>query len=238
VVDLRTGRITSAEALLRWKHPERGLVSPLDFIPLAEETGLILPIGEWVLRTACRQASALQHAGLPAIRIAVNLAARQLAQADIVETVSRILADAAVHPKQIGLELTESSLIQNADAAKQTLDQVSALGVHISIDDFGTGYSSLSYLQRFPIDTLKIDRSFVQHLPHNSDNNAIATAIVTLAHALQMTVVAEGVETADQLDYLASIGCESMQGYYFSKPIPAEQFMALVAKNAAQAEVA
>jgi len=237
VVDLKTGRITSAEALLRWKHPERGFVSPLDFIPLAEETGLILPIGEWVLKTACQQARALKSAGLPAIRIAVNLAARQLAQVDIVETVSRILTETAVHPNQIGLELTESSLIQNADAAKKTLDQFSGLGIHISIDDFGTGYSSLSYLQRFPIDTLKIDRSFVQHLPNNPDNNAIATAIVTLAHALQMSVVAEGVETAEQQNYLASIACESMQGYLFSKPIPAEEFAALLAKNTAEVAV-
>ncbi|HUW51206.1 MAG TPA: EAL domain-containing protein [Sulfuricella sp.] len=230
-VDLETGRVPGMEALLRWKHPEFGMVSPLQFIPLAEETGLIVPIGEWVLREACRQNKAWQDAGLGRLRVSVNLSARQFRQQDIVEMTATALADSDLSADCLELELTESYIMQNPEAAISTLKQLEAMGVFLSVDDFGTGYSSLSYLRRFPIDCLKIDRSFVQDVPGSADAAAIVSAIVAMANSLKLEVVAEGVETIEQLDYLKQLQCNRMQGFLFSRPVPANEFEKLVMKQ-------
>ena len=227
LVDIKSGQITGMEALLRWNHPELGLVAPMEFIPLAEETGLIIPIGEWVLRTACAQARAWQDAGLPPLRLAVNLSARQF-QKDLVGTVTSILQETGLEPRYLELELTETVIMQNPETAVATLDALDHMGVRLSIDDFGTGYSSLSYLKRFPINTLKIDRSFVCDIPRDADDMLITTAIISLAHSLGMQVVAEGVESQAQLAFLQNQHCDVMQGYYFSKPLTVEAFTELV----------
>lgn len=223
LVDIKSGQVKGMEALLRWNHPELGLVPPLDFIPLAEESGLIIPIGEWVLRTACTQARAWQDAGLPPLRLSVNLSARQF-QKDLVGMVASILEETGLEPKYLELELTESVVMDNPEKAVATLDALDQMGVRLSIDDFGTGYSSLSYLKRFPIDTLKVDRSFVRDIPSDTDDMLITTGIIGLAHSLGIQVVAEGVETAAQLSFLRTQNCDAMQGYYFSKPLPASTF--------------
>lgn len=226
-VDLSSGEVVGVEALIRWQNPELGLVSPTDFIPLAEETGLIVPIGEWVLRTACSQNKAWQGAGLPALRMSVNLSARQFREKNIVDTVRQILNQTGLAPKYLELELTES-LLQNVDTAEVVLKELHSLGVHLSVDDFGTGYSSLNYLKRFPIDNLKIDRSFVRDVINDPDDAAITDAIITMAHTLGIYVVAEGVETREQLAFLHQHRCDLVQGYYFSKPLPAEAFVELL----------
>mgnify|MGYP001616887546 FL=1 len=227
LVNLKNGEIDGMEALLRWNHPELGLVPPLDFIPLAEESGLIIPIGRWVLQTACAQARAWQDAGLPPLRVSMNLSARQF-QKNLVDTVETVLRETGLEPQRLELELTESVVMQNPEMAVTTLDVLDRLGVRLSIDDFGTGYSSLSYLRRFPINTLKIDRSFVSDIPGDGDDMKIITAIITLAHSLGIRVVAEGVETAEQLSLLRELRCDAMQGYIFSKPLPANEFAQLV----------
>ncbi len=219
ILDVATDRIHGLEALLRWRHPELGLVSPAEFIPLAEVTGLILNIGPWVLRTACAQARAWQLRQ-PGLRIAVNLSARQFQESGLVGHVTEALAETGLEPRCLQLEITESSAMQNAQAAIQTLRELKALGVGLSIDDFGTGYSSLSYLKRFPIDTLKIDQSFIRDIETDPDDAAIASAIIALAHTLKLEVVAEGVETPGQLEFLARHGCDLTQGYLFSRPVP------------------
>ncbi|MEC4719047.1 EAL domain-containing protein [Noviherbaspirillum sp. CPCC 100848] len=221
---VNSGRIVGAEALVRWRHPTRGMVSPAEFIPLAEETGLINPLGEWVLRTACRQLQAWTEAGLPPIRVAVNLSVKQLLKKDFAASVEQALNDTFVHPSMLELEITESTLMENAQDTLEALHRLRDLGVRLSIDDFGTGYSSLSYLKRFPVDIIKIDRSFVRDVPHDADDAAIVTGIIALAHSLRLEVVAEGVETASQLEFLQERSCDMMQGYYLSKPVPAEQF--------------
>ena len=230
LVDLKSGQIEGMEALVRWNHPQLGLVSPLDFIPLAEETGLIIPIGEWVLRTACTQARAWQNARLPTLRLSVNLSARQF-QKDLVGMVALVLEETGLEPKYLELELTESMVMQNPEKAVVTLDALDQMGVRLSIDDFGTGYSSLSYLKRFPIDTLKVDRSFVRDIPSDTDDMLITTGIIGLAHSLGIQVVAEGVETAAQLSFLRAQNCDAMQGYYFSKPLPASAFAQLLSER-------
>lgn len=227
LVDLKSGQIEGMEALVRWNHPELGLVSPADFIPLAEETGLIIPIGEWVLRTACAQARAWQNAGLPPLRLSVNLSARQF-QKDLAGMVALILEETALEPKYLELELTESMVMQNPEKAVVMLDALDQMGVRLSIDDFGTGYSSLGYLKRFPIDTLKVDRSFVRDIPSDTDDMLITTGIIGLAHSLGIQVIAEGVETSAQLSFLLTQRCDTMQGYYFSKPLPASAFLQLM----------
>lgn len=227
-VDIVSGRIGSAEALLRWQHPQRGLVLPADFIPIAEETGQILQIGNWVLHEACRQARRWQHDGLAPVRIAINVSAQHFRQKDIVTTVQRALQEADLDPKYLELEITETAIMKDAAASAAILAQLSRIGVHISIDDFGTGYSSLSYLRSFPLDKLKIDRSFIRNLPDNADDAAIVSTIVSLAHGLRLKVVAEGVETREQLDFLRLLGCDQYQGYYCSKPVPADAFAALM----------
>jgi diguanylate cyclase len=227
-VDTMSGTFYSAEALIRWRHPERGLVSPAAFIPLAEECGLIGAIGEWVLREACRQGRAWQQAGLLPIRIAVNVAASQFRAGDLVATISRALADAGLEARFLEVELTESAVMSDPEESIKILEQLSDMGVLVSVDDFGTGYSSMSYLRRFPIDQLKIDRSFLSEITARSDDASIVGAIVSLAHNLRLKVVAEGVETAAQLDLLKTLGCDQYQGYQFSPAVPAAEFEALM----------
>ncbi|MDC8756189.1 EAL domain-containing protein [Janthinobacterium fluminis] len=223
-LDLKSGQIVGMEALLRWQHPELGTVAPSRFIALAEETGLIVPIGAWAMRTACAQNRAWQDAGLGPLRIAVNLSARQFGEADLVSAIAAVLADTGLAPSCLELELTESLFMNDINLAVSQLHAMKALGVQLSIDDFGTGYSSFSYLRRFPIDVLKIDRTFVNDIANDADDAAIVASIITLAHNLKLRVIAEGVETEAQLDYLRRHGCDEMQGYYFSRPLPPDQF--------------
>ncbi|OGI50291.1 MAG: hypothetical protein A3B81_01540 [Candidatus Muproteobacteria bacterium RIFCSPHIGHO2_02_FULL_65_16] len=227
-VDMTTGRIVGMEALVRWKHPERGWIPPDKFIPIAEEIGLITPIGEWVLRTACAQNKAWEDAGLSGYRVAVNISGHQIRQQDFVEAVTRVLRQTGLRPQSLGLELTESVLMHGGEENIAKLRMLEVMGIHISIDDFGTGYSSLGYLKLFPIDVLKIDRTFVRDVTTNPDDAAIASAIITLAHSLGIQVVAEGVETKEQLAFLRSRRCDGIQGYYFSKPLPAGECEALL----------
>ena len=215
-------RIASAEALVRWNHPQRGLVAPMEFIPVAEECGLIVQIGEWVLRQACMQSRAWRDAGLGAIRIAVNFSGRQLRDPDFLGTVFRAIEDAGIDGGLLELELTESILMDSADANVARMRSLREAGIHFSIDDFGTGYSSMSYLKRFPIGMLKVDQSFVRGLPASTDDAAITTAIIAMAHSLRLDVIAEGVETREQADFLVRAGCEKLQGYLFGRPLPAQ----------------
>ena len=227
-VNLHTGEIVGTEALVRWQHPQRGLVMPADFIPLAEECGLIAPLGEWVLRTACAQNKAWQDAGLPPVTMCVNLSARQFVAQDVVGLAGAILAETGLAPGYLELELTESAVMADADAFIRATRDLKNLAITLSIDDFGTGYSSLSYLRRFAIDRLKIDQSFVRELTHEPNSAAIARAIISLAHTLRLSAIAEGVETAGQLEFLRSQGCDEMQGFYFSKAVPAAEFERLL----------
>ncbi len=227
-VELASGRIVGMEALIRWKHPELGMVPPSRFVGIAEETGLIVPIGAWVMRTAAAQSKAWQDAGLGRLRVAVNLSARQFGSSDLIDGIEAVLADTGLPPDCLEIELTESLFMSDVTPAVELLHRMKALGVNLSIDDFGTGYSSLSYLSRFPIDVLKIDRSFVADVTHDANDAAIVTSIIALAHNLKLAVIAEGVETAEQLDYLRLHGCDEMQGYYFSRPLPADEFEQLL----------
>jgi len=220
-VDLRTGRVCGVEALLRWQHPERGLVLPAEFIPLAEKTGLIPRLGEWVLRTACAQYKAWQEAGLRCTSVAVNVSPRQLQQPDLIDTVAQVLQETGLGASSLRLEITESAVMRDVEMAVNFLRDLRGMGVEISVDDFGTGYSSLSHLKRLPIDEVKIDRSFVQGVPADLDDAAIVTAIIGLAESLNLRVVAEGVETSEQLAFLKEHGCHIMQGYLFARPVPA-----------------
>jgi len=237
IADCRSGEITGMEALLRWKHPERGMIPPALFIPLAEETGYIIPIGEWVLRTACEQCRRWQKAGFASLYVAVNLSSRQFHQQDLTASIHCILQETGLDPTCLGLEITEGLIMQQAEASVNTLRELKAMGIRISIDDFGTGYSSLSYLKRFPIDVLKIDQSFVRDIPTDQDDAAIASTIITMAHSLGLKVVAEGVETLEQLNFMRKHRCDAMQGYYLSKPLPPEQFAVLL-KNGTRLDVA
>lgn len=227
-VDMVSGEITGMEALVRWQHPVQGLLYPTKFIPVAEESGLIVPLGEWVLRTACEQNKAWQLAGLKPVSIAVNLSARQFKQQDLVELVSSILQETELDPSYLELELTESMVMQNVEAAIATLNQFKVIGVKLSIDDFGIGYSSLNYLKHFPIGFLKIDQSFVRDITTNRDDAIIAKIIISMAHDLGLRVIAEGVETEEQKSFLCSHRCDEMQGYFFSMPLPAEEFEILL----------
>jgi diguanylate cyclase (GGDEF)-like protein len=231
VLDTNTRKIVGMEALLRWHHPELGLVQPAEFIPLAEDTGMIVPIGEWVLRTACAQSKSWQEAGFAPLALAVNLSARQFQQQNLSEVVVLILQETGLNPHDLGLELTESSIMKNAESAVRTLGELKALGVKIAIDDFGTGYSSLGYLKRLPIDTLKIDRSFVRDVTTDADDAALVMAIITLAHNLRLKVIAEGVETEEQRRFLHLLRCDEWQGYLCSKPLPGEAFEELLSQG-------
>ena len=231
-LDLAAGTISGFEALLRWHHPQRGLVPPLEFIDILEETGLILPVGEWVIGDVCRQLKAWQAQGMTVQPVAINLSARQLQQADLAGAVERIVARAGVDPALLEFELTESMLMANPEAAVEILARIKALGMRLSVDDFGTGYSSLAYLKRFPLDALKIDRTFVRDLPDDPDDAAITKAVIRLAHSLSLKVVAEGVENVDQLRELEQYGCDQIQGYYVSRPLPAQACEALLAGTA------
>ena len=228
-MDIASGSIVGVEALLRWQPPGEEMIYPADFIPIAEETGLIVAIGEWVLRTACLQQKAWSRGGLCApLRVAVNLSARQFKQQDIVKSVSRALEESGCDAQMLELEITESIVMDNPEVAAATLQKLSDMGVHLSIDDFGTGYSSLAYLKRFPIHSLKIDRSFVRDITTDADDAAIAKAVIALAHSMKLRVIAEGVETIEQLDFLRGQRCDQMQGYYLSRPLPAQQLESLV----------
>jgi diguanylate cyclase (GGDEF)-like protein/PAS domain S-box-containing protein len=230
-VDLASGEIVGMEALIRWQHPEMGMVAPSRFIGVAEDTGLIVPIGAWVMRAACLQNQAWQQAGLGKLRVAVNLSARQFGAANLVEQIRAVLAETRLAPACLEIELTESLFMSDVTLAVELLHSMKALGVKLSIDDFGTGYSSLSYLSRFPIDVLKIDRSFVAAITRDSNDAAIVDSIIALAHNLKLAVIAEGVETEEQLDYLRRHGCDEMQGYYFSRPLAAAEFEQLLVQQ-------
>ncbi|HEY9885613.1 MAG TPA: bifunctional diguanylate cyclase/phosphodiesterase [Thermosynechococcaceae cyanobacterium] len=234
LIDLHSRQITAMEALVRWQHPTRGLVSPAKFIPIAEANGSIVPIGEWVLRTACAQTRAWQLAGLPPIRISVNLSARQFEQPNLVEVVSQILEETGLTASYLELEVTESFLMGDVQRSVNTLEQLRELGILLALDDFGTGYSSLNYLKRFPVTMLKIDRSFVQDVTSNPDSAAVTDAIIALAKSLRLNITAEGIETQEQLDYLQKRGCEEGQGFYFSRPVPADVIAQMLKESSQQ----
>lgn len=230
-VEINTRQIVGMEALVRWQHPEMGIIFPSEFIPLAEDTGLIVPLGEWVLRAACLQIKEWEEEGFASLTMAVNLSARQFQQQNLSQAVVRVLQETGMNPHHLELELTESSIMRNAESAVKTLNELKAMGVKISVDDFGTGYSSLGYLKRLPIDMLKIDKSFVHDVTTNPDDAALVMAIVTLAHNLRLRVIAEGVETEEQLSFLHLLRCDEWQGYLYSKPLPATAFRELLLKD-------
>jgi EAL domain-containing protein (putative c-di-GMP-specific phosphodiesterase class I) len=230
-VESVTRNIVAVEALVRWQHPERGLVPPLDFIGIAEETGLIVPLGEWVMRRACEQAVAWQEAGLPPVRVSVNVASQQLIQGDLVATVHQVLDGTGLAGQRLELEITESSLMSDVEATIQTLFDLKETGLSLSVDDFGTGYSSMSYLKRFPLDALKIDRSFISDLNTDANDAAITKAVIALAKALDLATVAEGVEEEEQLTFLVEEGCDLIQGFLISRPMPADTIGELLAKQ-------
>jgi diguanylate cyclase (GGDEF)-like protein len=236
-VDLRTGRIFGAEALVRWLHPQHGVIGPDRFIPLAEESGMIVALGEWVMQTACRQNMAWQLAGLAPLRVSVNVSARQFEEPRLAERVARALSDSGLAAHWLELEVTESLIMRDLQRSVDTMRELKAMGVALSIDDFGTGYSSLSALKSFPIATLKIDKSFVRDLANSIDDQAIASAIIALAHRLNMRVIAEGVETEQQRSFLRDNGCDEMQGYLFSEPIPADQLQRMLETQERLADV-
>lgn len=227
-VSLKNGEIVGVEALLRWKNSDYGQVSPAEFIPIAENTGLILPIGEWVLKTACKQGKRWADMGYGYLRVAVNLSARQFRDRNFIQTLANILHETILPLSMLELELTESMMMEDIDTVVPQLNKIKTMGIRISIDDFGTGYSSLSYLRQFPIGMLKIDQSFVRDVSHNPDAAAIARAIINMAHSLRLDVIAEGVETEEQLEFLKHHQCNEIQGYLFSKPLPEEQLTSLL----------
>lgn len=227
-IEIKTGKIIGAEALVRWNHPERGRVSPGEFIPMAEEIGLIAPLGEWVLENACRQTKAWQMEGLPPLRVAVNVSARQFDRKNLTETVSQILRETNLDPKCLELELTESLILQDETAVAKAFSVWRDLGIRIAIDDFGTGYSSLSYPKRLPFDAIKIDKSFIRDIADDRQNAAITIAIIQMAHSMNMTVIAEGVENQRELSFLCAHDCDEIQGHFFSQALPTAEFEALL----------
>ena len=235
-VDTSTGRVNSAEALIRWRHPRRGLISPKDFIAVAEECGLLDSIGEWVLRQACREAKSWQQEGLRPMRVAVNLAPSQFRLTNLVDQIRHALEAAQLDPQYLEVELTESAVMSDAEESIVILESISRMGVLVSVDDFGTGYSSMSYLRRFPIDKLKIDRCFVEEMTRRPEDASIVRAIISLAHSLHLKVIAEGVETPEQLALLTELGCDQYQGFYFSPALLPPQFVDLVRKSGARGQ--
>lgn len=230
-IDLISGKIVGAEALIRWMHPEQGLMPPTKFIRAAEESGLIVPLGEWVIHEACRQAAEWQRTGLEKFSIAVNLSAAQFKSHELEETILAALTKSGIDAEYLELELTESFLIQDTELVQTTMKRLKGIGVKISIDDFGTGYSSLSYLKRLDVDKLKIDRSFIKDLANDQDDRAIVKAIIQMAKSLRLTTVAEGVANLDRLHYLQEMRCSEAQGFYFAKPMPAPEFEKFIAGN-------
>jgi EAL domain-containing protein (putative c-di-GMP-specific phosphodiesterase class I) len=233
VVSLRNARCVGAEALVRWQHPERGLVAPSEFVPLAEETGLVVELGAWVLEEAARQLAQFQLEHDQPFVVSVNLSARQLAQPDIADMIADVITRTGVVPSNLALEITESVLMDDADTVLSVIERVRALGIRLAIDDFGTGYSSLGYLKRFPVDLVKIDRSFVDGLGTDPGDAAIVSAVIGLAHALELQVIAEGVETEAQLGELLALGCDEAQGFFFAPPQPIQDLRSLLGRNRA-----
>jgi diguanylate cyclase (GGDEF)-like protein/PAS domain S-box-containing protein len=227
-ININSGRIICIEALVRWQHPDMGLVPPKQFIPLAEDIGLIVPLGQWVLRAACRQNKSWQEMNYPPMRVAVNFSPRQFQQPMLANMVEQVLAEEDMDPRWLEMEVTENIMLQNFDKTIDTLNRLNSMGIHISIDDFGTGYSSLSYIKKLPIQTLKIDQSFVSDIDTNRDDAAIATAVINMARSLRLNVIAEGVETVEQLKMLSNLDCHEMQGYLFGRPVPAEEVTSLL----------
>jgi EAL domain-containing protein (putative c-di-GMP-specific phosphodiesterase class I) len=233
ILDLTAGRVRGAEALLRWEHPERGLLAPAEFISLAEISGLIAPIGRWVLQTACRQIREWQAQGHPNLTVSVNLSPRQFQGPDLVSQVAGALQEPGVDPRCLDLEITESNAMENAELTVNSLWELKRLGVGISMDVFGTGYSSLNYLKRFPIDRVKLDQSFVRDVASNPEDAAIVRAVIAMAHTLRLVVAAEGVETEEQLAFLRQHQCDEMQGFLFSPPVPPDEFQRLLRRRQA-----
>jgi diguanylate cyclase len=227
-VNLKTGAITGAEALIRWLHPERGLLLPGQFLTIAEDTGMIVAIGQWVLRETCRQTREWLDAGLPAVPVAVNISSQEFRGEEFLEGIQVALNNTCLDSRYIELELTETVLMRHAESTTYALGQLKAIGVRLAVDDFGTGYSSLSYLTRFPIDTLKLDQSFVHNIIASSNDAIVVRAVISMAKNLKVKVVAEGVETPEQLAFLQAHGCDEGQGYYFSRPVTAQQFAKLL----------
>jgi EAL domain-containing protein (putative c-di-GMP-specific phosphodiesterase class I)/GGDEF domain-containing protein len=225
-VDTASGRLLGMEALVRWMHPKRGMISPMEFVPVAEDTGLIVSIGRWVLREACRQNAEWQRTGLRPVRVAVNLSVRQFRSGTLLDEIDAALADMSLSASSLELEITESMVMDDPEGVISLLGKIRDRGIHLSLDDFGTGHSSLAYLKRFPIDCVKIDRAFIKDTPENTDDVVIARTIVAMAKSLGLSTVAEGVETAAQLELLKNMGCDQIQGYFFSRPLPAEDFVA------------
>jgi EAL domain-containing protein (putative c-di-GMP-specific phosphodiesterase class I) len=228
LIDLRSERILGAEALLRWRHPELGLFSPSDFIPLAEMLGLMMPIGQWVLNASCEQVREWHDTGYPDFRVAVNVSSRQFQQHDFVAGVTQALEESRIFPGSLDLEITESAVMRDPEGSIATLHDLKKRNVRISLDDFGTGFASLNYLGRFPIDRIKLDASFVHELQRDSNHRTIARAVIAMAHGLRLTILAEGVETPEQLAFLRDEGCDEAQGYFFGRPLPAPDFRALL----------
>jgi diguanylate cyclase (GGDEF)-like protein len=233
-VEINTGRITGMEALIRWQHPELGLLPPVEFIGHAEHSGLIVPIGAWVLRTACVQNQTfLGRAPAVPLTVSVNLSARQFEDKHLLREIERALAESALKPNCLELEITESMVMRDIQSSKKILDGIKSMGIRLAIDDFGTGYSSLKSIKQFPFDCIKIDRSFIQDIPHDPEDVALTQLIIAMAHTLRLKVIAEGVETQEQLDFLTEQGCHEFQGYFFRRPQPAEDFSKLLRDNAA-----
>jgi EAL domain-containing protein (putative c-di-GMP-specific phosphodiesterase class I) len=237
-IDISSRKTTGMEVLLRWNHPELGLVPPMDFIPLAEETGMIVPIGDWVLAAACIANKAFQEMGLEPRRVAVNMTSHQFRRQSLLDSVTKALKISGLDPSYLELELTESAIMKNWEESSRILQELKAMGLRVAIDDFGTGYSSLAYLKRFPLDVLKIDRSFIRDIPGDQDNAAIATAIIAMAHSLNLKVVAEGVETPEQLAFLRNLGCDEVQGYLFSPALPRDKIEEFLKKEERRSVVA
>ena len=230
-LDAQTGRVAAMEALVRWRSPEYGLVAPAEFIPVAEETGLIVPLGQWVLATACTQLQVWLDAGFPELRVAVNVSSYQVQRGGLVETVENALRDSRLDPQRLEIEITESALLGNEPQIVETMAGLRAMGVRLALDDFGTGCSSLSHLVQFPIDALKIDQSFVKNIGISQEAEAIAAAVLSMGHHLELEVIAEGVETREQEQFLRERGCNRLQGYLFSEPIEADAMKALLAER-------
>jgi EAL domain-containing protein (putative c-di-GMP-specific phosphodiesterase class I) len=230
-INLKTGAIVGSEALLRWTHPTRGSVSPAKFIPAAEDCGLIVQIGNWVLREACRQAKAWVDADLPAMTVSVNVSALQFQREEFLESLLSILNEAGLDPKLLEVEVTESLLMQRPEFTASTLQSLREVGIQVDIDDFGTGYSSLSYLHKFPLDSLKIDQTFVRQITLNPDGTSIVKAIISMGQSLKLKIIAEGVETVEELEFLHALGCDEAQGYLFSRPVTPDKFEALLVKQ-------